>query len=81
MRWYLLKNNKCPKCANYLTGTAKLLSCSNPSCDFKIGSEKFAQISTEQAQKYNKKDKFSDGSGWGKFQDDTPQNYDDPFEV
>lgn len=68
MKWYLLKSNKCPKCTSYLTGTETLLNCSKPNCDFKIGVEKFAQISNEQVQKYKRKDKFDDLSGWNKFE-------------
>ena len=81
MRWYLLKSNKCPKCASYLTGTDLILNCSKPDCDFKIGGEKFKELSNTYAEKYNRRDKFEDTGGWGKFRDDTPKSYDDPFEV
>ena len=71
MKWYNLKANKCPKCSSYLTGTtdATVLHCSDSACDFKIGIEKFSQLSTEYVNKYSRRDKFSDFSGWNKFQD------------
>ena len=49
MKWYLLKSNKCPKCAPSLTGNedSLILNCSNPKCDFKIGTDKFAEISRD----------------------------------
>ena len=81
MRWYLLKSNKCPKCTAYLTGTDKLLTCSKPNCDFKISGEKFSELSNSIEQKYNRRDKFDDFGGWGKFTDDTSKKYDDLFEI
>lgn len=67
MKWYLLKSNKCPKCASYLTGSDKLLTCSKPDCDFKIGAEKFAELSKQQVEKYSRREKYSDMGGWSRF--------------
>lgn len=67
MKWYNLKSNKCPKCSSYLTGTDLMLNCSKPNCDFKIGAEKFKQLSNTYAEKYNRKDKYDDSTGWNKF--------------
>lgn len=71
MKWYNLKANKCPKCADYLTGTtdATILTCSNLRCDFKISTGKFSSLSTEIAQKHAYRDRFDDTSGWNKFKD------------
>jgi len=69
MKWYNLKSNKCPKCSSYLTGKEEslLLNCSNPDCDFKISTEKFAEISQAYVDKYNRRDSFEDIGGWGRF--------------
>lgn len=69
MKWYNLKNNKCPKCSSYLTGkeNSTLLNCSDPQCDFRISTEKFTQLSNEYAQRYNNHDQFNTSDGWSKF--------------
>jgi hypothetical protein len=70
MKWYNLKNNKCPKCSSVLTGKedSVMLNCSKPDCDFKIGTEKFTELSNAYVQKYNRQDKFDDMGGWGRFE-------------
>ena len=68
MRWYLLKSNKCPKCASYLTGDG-MLKCSKPKCDFIISEDKFKELSNKFVQKYNSKVKVDTSTGWGRFEE------------
>lgn len=81
MKWYLLKSNKCPKCTSYLTGTDSLLTCSKPECDFKISGDKFKELSNIYSEKYRSHDRFNDGEGWSKFQDDDKEEEEDYFEI
>jgi hypothetical protein len=71
MKWYNLKNNKCPSCSSFLTGSEKatILKCSNPSCLFKIGTERFAQLSREYVNKFGLQNRFSDIEGWARFEE------------
>ena len=51
MKWYLLKQNRCPKCGADLEwrqgNYEKFFVCVKPVCDFKIGERKFGEISME----------------------------------
>ena len=71
MKWYNLKSNKCPKCSSLLTGKedSTMLNCTKSDCDFKIGTEKFAELSNAYVQKYNRQDRFEDMGGWSRFGD------------
>jgi hypothetical protein len=69
MKWYNLKNNKCPKCSSYLKEDehSLLLVCSKPECDFKISSERFTELSNTYVEKYNRRDQYQANDGWGRF--------------
>lgn len=61
MQWWLLQKNKCPDCESEIrkvkgekgrrTGMTTKRECTNESCDFTIGIEKFAQIVGDVRQK------------------------------
>ncbi len=46
MRWFNLKNNKCPKCNKDLEFQkgSDLIFCSSSSCEFQISKEKLSRI-------------------------------------
>lgn len=72
MKWYNLKNNKCPSCNSKLDPSSNggIIYCSKlTTCGFKISEAKFIEISTQQAEKYRSKGHDSDlsGNGWSRF--------------
>jgi hypothetical protein len=71
MRWWLLKSNKCPKCASRLDGSVDndMLHCSKPDCDFRIGQDKFAELSRTYVEEYTRRERYEDVGGWSRFED------------
>lgn len=44
MDWNNLKSNKCPECESSLESSIRFHKCTNPECDFRCSTQKFAQI-------------------------------------
>lgn len=48
MNWENLKENRCPKCVDYLKEEEKGYRCTNRKCTFFIGKDKFNQHKNER---------------------------------
>lgn len=64
MNWNALKDGRCPKCGKmlYQNADARMLTCSNRSCAFRISEEKLAKIISKPARSAQPR-----GDGWERF--------------
>ena len=64
MEWTNLKENKCPKCEEYLEGPIDgMYFCSDIECNFKIREERLEELLEEMEE--DPEEGFGDDHDWG----------------